>query len=296
MAQRIGLIGLGRMGTPMAANLVRSGFPVHAVDVSPEARARADAAGVRASNDVSELAGRIDLLVLMLPDSDIVEAAIRDAEDAGVLDAHVLIVDMSSSRPHRTRDLAERLAGRGIHMIDAPVSGGVSGAEAANLTIMVGGSDDDVERAEGVFVALGRAVRVGDVGAGHAMKALNNLMSATHLWISGEVMAAGEAFGLDPRVMLDVFNTSSGRSGSTEKKWPDFVVTESYDSGFGLGLMLKDMRIAVELAAHTGSFSGLGDDAVAFWAQAADELSANADHTEIARWIRSRTTDGENTL
>jgi 3-hydroxyisobutyrate dehydrogenase len=173
-------------------------------------------------------------------------------------------------------------------MIDAPVSGGVGGAEKGSLTIMVGGSDRDIERARGFLSALGRVVPAGPVGAGHAVKALNNLLSATHLWITGEAMAAGERFGLDPEVMLEIFNTSSGRSASTEKKWPNFVMPGTFDSGFQLRLMLKDMRIAVELCDENGALSSLGAEAVELWAAAADDLSETADHTEIARWISRR--------
>jgi 3-hydroxyisobutyrate dehydrogenase len=283
--ERVGFVGLGRMGLPMTANLVRAGFAVDAVDVSPDARARAQAAGASAHGDIGALAGAVDALVLMLPDSDVVDIVVTDAERAGVLTEGMVVVDMSSSQPGRTQQLATRLAARGVGLVDAPVSGGVSGAEKASLTIMVGGDAAHTARVQGVLEALGRTVPVGPVGAGHAMKALNNLLSATHLWITGEAMTAGARFGLDPAVMLDVFNNSSGRSGSTQKKWPDFVMTEAFDSGFGLRLMLKDMRIAVQLAEEVGAFHALGRSAVDLWARAADGLPGLADHTEIARWI-----------
>lgn len=285
---RIGFVGLGRMGVPMVANLIRSGFDVSAVDISAEARTRAESVGATAGADLGALSGVIDLLVLMLPDSDAVENVLDDADAIGVLTDGLLVADMSSSQPGRTRELAARLAPRGVRMIDAPVSGGVGGAEKAALTIMVGGGDADVARARPALDALGRVMRVGGIGAGHAMKALNNLLSATHLWITGEVMAAGEQFGLDPVVMLEVFNSSSGRSGSTEKKWPDFVMSGSYGSGFGLRLMLKDMRIAVELCEQAGAFHSLGGEAVQLWARAAEDLPVAADHTEVARWIDTK--------
>ncbi|MFC7787955.1 NAD(P)-dependent oxidoreductase [Microbacterium sp. MAHUQ-60] len=290
--ERVGFVGLGRMGLPMAANLVRAGFSVEAVDVSPDARSRAQAAGASTHDEIAALAGTVDALVLMLPDSDVVDSVVTAAESAGVLTPGLLLVDMSSSQPARTQQLASRLATRGVGLVDAPVSGGVSGAENASLTIMVGGDAPDTARARDLLQALGRTVEVGPVGAGHALKALNNLLSATHLWITGEAMAAGVRFGLDPAVMLDVFNSSSGRSGSTQKKWPDFVMTESFDSGFGLRLMLKDMRIAVQLAEQVGAFHGLGGGAVEVWARAADGLPGAADHTEIARWIAKEDESG----
>jgi 3-hydroxyisobutyrate dehydrogenase len=188
----------------------------------------------------------------------------------------------------RTRLLAERLAKMGVSLVDAPVSGGVAGAVAGTLTVMVGGSDDVVEHVRPVLEHLGNPVHAGPVGAGHAVKALNNLLSATHLLVTSEAMIVGQRFGLDPNVMLSIFNASSGRSGSTQNKWPNFVLTKTYDSGFGLRLMLKDMRIAVQLSEQTGAPSELGADAAELWSRAADALPESADHTEIARWLKDR--------
>ena len=157
---------------------------------------------------------------------------------------------MSSSEPLRTRALAEKLAASGLaRLVDAPVSGGVGGAERGTLTIMAGGEADTIADLAEVLSVLGRVRHTGPVGSGHALKALNNLLSATHLLATSEAMVAGQEFGLDPHTMLEVFNASSGRSGSTENKWPNFVLPGGYDSGFGLGLMLKDMKIATQLAA-----------------------------------------------
>ena len=148
-------------------------------------------------------------------------------------------------------------------MIDAPVSGGVSGAETGRLTVMVGGArQTDLVAARPLLEELGRPVHAGPVGAGHAVKALNNLLSATHLWVTSEAMLAGERFGIDPQVMLSVFNSSSGRSGSTENKWPNFILPGTFNSGFGLRLMLKDMGIAVQLVDQVGGPSALGHQCV----------------------------------
>ncbi len=225
----------------------------------------------------------------MLPSSDTVESVL---EADGVLAAArpgALIVDMSSSEPLRTRGLAERIAGTRLHFIDAPVSGGVSGATAGTLTIMAGGPADAIARAEPVLSHLGKVTRIGTVGSGHALKALNNLMSAAHLWISCEALAAAEAFGIDPATMVEVVNRSTGRSASTERKLPQFVLTESFDSGFALRLMVKDIAIAAGLATQLGTDHRLADETLRRWASAADQLPANADHTEIARVLRKPT-------
>jgi 3-hydroxyisobutyrate dehydrogenase len=140
---------------------------------------------------------------------------------------------------------------------------------------------------------MGRVVHAGPLGSGDAVKALNNLLSATHLWVTSEAMLVGERFGIDPEVMLSVFNGSSGRSGSTDNKWPNFILPGTYDSGFALRLMLKDMRIATDLARSTGLPSRLGEDAVRLWAEAAGELPASADHTEVARYLAAPASEEE---
>ena len=197
---------------------------------------------------------------------------------------------MSSSDPLRTRALATSLEDGGFRMIDAPVSGGVVGAEHGKLTIMVGGAATDVDAARPYLEQLGRVVHAGTIGSGHAVKALNNLLSATHLWATTEAILAGQHFGVDTEVMLSIFNSSSGRSGSTENKWPNFILPGTFNSGFGLRLMIKDMSIAVDLAKQVGAPSVLGSDALALWRRAAGDLPVTADHTEIARWLEMEAT------
>jgi 3-hydroxyisobutyrate dehydrogenase len=153
---------------------------------------------------------------------------------------------------------------------------------------MVGGDEHQVENQRGLLERLGTVVRVGPVGAGHAVKALNNLLSATHLWMTSEAVLIGERFGVDAETILTAFNGSSGRSGSSEAKWPKFILPGTYDSGFAGRLMLKDAKIATGLAREVGLPSELGEQVVAVWTQAINELPADADHTEIARWLRAR--------
>jgi 3-hydroxyisobutyrate dehydrogenase len=201
-----------------------------------------------------------------------------------------MVIDMSSSDPARTRDLAARAAEHGVTLIDAPVSGGVAGAVAGSLTIMVGGPEQAFAAARPALAAIGgRVVHAGDVGAGHAVKALNNLMSAAHLIVSSEALIAGRRFGLDPAIMLEIINGSSGRSGSTENKWPNYVLTERYDAGFSIRLMVKDMRLALGIEHGTGTLAPVSEAAVAAWEAAAGDLPPDADHTAIARWLSERT-------
>jgi 3-hydroxyisobutyrate dehydrogenase len=284
MADTIGFIGLGNMGAPMSARLVRAGYRVAGYDVAEAPRRALAEAGGTAATDLSGAVRGASVIVLMLPDSDIVAATVHD--ELFTPGPGATVVDMSSSEPLRTRALAAELSDRGVTLVDAPVSGGVPRARTGTLTIMTGGEPADLDRIAPVLAHLGTATRAGAVGSGHAVKALNNLLSATHLLATSEAMLAGERFGLDPETMLSIFNSSSGRSGSTENKWPTFILPGTYDSGFGLRLMLKDMRIATGLADQVGAPDPLGRAAAELWARAAEALEATADHTEIINWLR----------
>ncbi len=279
----VGFVGLGRMGAPMATRLAEAGYQVQGYDVS-EAAARiwAERAGTRPAAGLSAVAAGAAAVILMLPDSAVVRRVLAGL----VLAPGTVVVDMSSSEPLVTRELAAELGRDGVTLVDAPVSGGVAGAVSGKLTIMTGGTPGDVQRVRPLLDVLGaRVVHVGGVGAGHAVKALNNLLSATHLLATSEAMAAAAEFGLDVPTVLGAINTSSGRSGSTETKWPDFIVPGTFDSGFSLRLMLKDMRIALGLAEAAGTPARLAAAATGLWSEAAQALPADADHTEIARWL-----------
>jgi 3-hydroxyisobutyrate dehydrogenase len=282
----VGFIGLGRMGSPMALRLAEAGYKVRGYDVDPQVLNSLAERGV-AVTPASGLAAAGEgapAVILMLPDSSVVARVMTGL--LGALSPGAVVVDMSSSEPRVTRDLAAEAREHGVTLVDAPVSGGVAGATRGSLTIMAGGAAADVRRVRGLLDVLGsRVMHVGDVGAGHAVKALNNLLSATHLLATSEAMTAAAEFGLDVPVVLEAINLSSGRSGSTENKWPNFVVPRTFDSGFSLRLMLKDMRIALGMADSMGTPSRLSAAAVALWAEAAAALPDDADHTEIARWL-----------
>jgi 3-hydroxyisobutyrate dehydrogenase len=276
------------MGLPMAARLVAAGYVVRGFDSDEGARSR-----FTSKTGIESMASAVDAVlgatavILMLPGSPAVEDVLLVD---GLLDtaatAGALVVDMSSSEPTVTRVLAEEASRRGVTLIDAPVSGGVRGALEGTLTVMVGGRSADLDACRPLLEVLGQSVQhVGETGAGHALKALNNLLSATSLLASSEALLTGRRFGIDPEVMLAAINGSTGRSYSTEYKWPTFVLPETFSSGFSLQLMVKDMRIAAGLAAATESPLTLGRSALELWEQAQEALPADADHTEIARWL-----------
>lgn len=282
----LGLVGVGNMGYPMASRLLDAGYTVRCHDTDPQARRRAADRGAEPVTTPAEVLTGAAAVLLSLPSSEVVEDVLRSGGLAEAGAPGTVLVDMGSSRPSSSRSLGRRFAARDVGYVDAPVSGGVAGARAGSLTIMVGGPAWAVDRLRPVLDVLGsKVLHVGEVGAGHALKALNNLLSATHLLATSEAMRIGEAFGLRPETMLAAFNASSGRSGSTEVKWPRYVLPDSFDSGFSLRLMVKDMRIAIELAADTGRPAALGEAAVHLWDRAARSLPPEADHTEIVRWL-----------
>jgi len=283
---QIGFVGLGNMGMPMARRLAAAGCQVHAFDASARVMATLDGTdGLTAAPGLTAVA-RTGLVILMLPDSDAVEQVLLDDGLLAEVKPGSMIIDMSSSDPVRTRELADRATGLGVTLIDAPVSGGVAGALEGSLTIMVGGPEQGFLAAQPILEQLGsRVVHAGGVGAGHAVKALNNLMSAAHLLASSEALIAGRRFGLDPAVMLEIINGSSGRSGSTETKWPRYVLTERYNAGFPVRLMVKDIKLALAIEQATGTPSAVSEATVSAWSAALADLPPDADHTAIARWV-----------
>jgi 3-hydroxyisobutyrate dehydrogenase len=197
-----------------------------------------------------------------------------------------LVIDMSSSAPTDTVSLAADLAARGLPLIDAPVSGGVRRAVDGTLAIMAGGAAEQVVRARPLFAAMGKALfPTGPIGSGHAMKALNNYVSAAGLVAASEALVVGGRFGLAPDTIIDVLNASTGRNNSTEVKMKQYVISESFASGFALALMAKDLRIAADLATHLDLDVPQVQAIAAMWEKARDALPPSADHTEIYRFL-----------
>ncbi|MXP63576.1 NAD(P)-dependent oxidoreductase [Roseomonas sp. M0104] len=282
--RRIAFIGIGNMGWPMAARLAAAGFQVVACDVMPERAARfADEVGGEAAADAAAAVRGADAVITILPTSKQVGEAIGAMGDA--LTAGTLLIEMSSGVPTATRGFAESLAARDVAMIDAPVSGGVPRARTGELAIMIGGEAALVERADPVLRAMGTTLtHVGGVGAGQAMKALNNLMGAAGFLIGVEALLIGQRFGLDPAQMVDVLNNSTGMNNSTQKKFKQFVLSRRFDAGFGLELMAKDVSVALEVARDTATpapFSALCRE---MWASAVKLLGPGMDHTAMAQF------------
>jgi 3-hydroxyisobutyrate dehydrogenase len=229
------------------------------------------------------LADDSDMIVTMLPTSAIVASVLAAGVLAG-LRTGTIVVEMSSGAPAATRALAARVAEAGGVLIDAPVSGGVKRAQTGELAIMAGGESEAIDRAEPLLRSMGTTImRTGEVGSAHAMKALNNLVSAGGFLIGIEALLIGQRFGLDPALMVDVLNASTGMSNSSQKKFKQFVLSRSFDAGFGLDLMVKDLGIALGVARETGTPAPVSALVREMWAAAQAMLGPGQDHTAAAK-------------
>lgn len=283
----VAFIGLGMMGRPMAARLAAAGFDVRGADPVPEAREALVEAGGRAFATAQEAAEGASVVITMLPDGKVVrDVLLGSGGAADVLAPGALVVDMSSSAPLDTRSLAADLAALGISMIDAPVSGGVRRVLDGTLTIMVGGEAEPIARAQPLLAAMGKAIiPTGPIGSGHAVKALNNYVSAAGLAAACEAVLIAEKFGVDPAVLVDVLNVSTGKNNSTEVKLKPFILSGTFASGFSMALMAKDLRTAADLARELGVGESGTTSAAELWAAASAALGKSADHTEIHRYL-----------
>ncbi|MEU3781927.1 NAD(P)-dependent oxidoreductase [Streptomyces sp900129855] len=274
----VGFVGLGAMGGALASNLVRAGFEVVAYDAAGPARTPTGARWAPSAADVARAAGTV---VLSLPDGKVCGEVVGDL--AGARDRRVThVVDTSTVGVTAALDLAAL----GLAYVDAPVSGGVAGARARTLMVMYAGADADCARVEPVLDGLSdRRRRVGDrPGQAQALKLANNFLSATALAATSEAVAFGRAAGLDPAVMVQVLNASSGRSGATADKFPDEVLSGRYASGFSNTLMAKDVRLYLAEVARLGGARSVGAVTGSVW----EEFSAaepGADFTRVYPFI-----------
>jgi len=287
---RVGFIGLGNMGLPMAANLARAGQELIVYDLNRKVVddfvAEFDA---RPANGLESVAQNADIVITIVPTGKDVRRIVMGQDgEAGLADfmeKGKLLVDMSSSDPTGTVQLAKELAERGIPMVDAPVSGGVRRAKDGSLAIMVGGAAEDVDRCRGLLDIMGKQIfECGPIGCGHAIKALNNMLSAIGLAAAGEALIIGKKFGLDPKTMIDTINLSSGKNNATEVKFHQFVLNDAFNAGFGNGLMLKDLTTAQDLARATGVPAPFTAAVREAYAATLAEYGPAADHTHVVRW------------
>ena len=289
-ATTIGFIGLGKMGVPMAANLLAAGRTVTGFDVHPDAGAGLrNQAGYTRVASALDVAAACETVILMLPDSRIVDQLLWGDGFAARLRRGALLIDMGSSDPMHSQANAVKLAELGIHFIDAPVSGGVKRAVSGTLAIMMGGATADVEAARPLLGTLGKTlVHVGQAGAGHAVKALNNYVSAAGLLAVCEALTAAEKFGIDPKVVNQVMDASTGKNNTTENKVLPFMLSGAFNSGFALSLMRKDLETAAGFIDAMQSPGQFAQACVARWREADETLGAGADHTAMYAHVQRR--------
>jgi 3-hydroxyisobutyrate dehydrogenase len=280
---RVGFAGIGNMGWPMAKHVLGGGFALTAFDVDAgRVRRFAAETGAGGAETGAALAAAADVVITMLPTGQVVrEALLGEGGIARSLARGAVVVDMSSSDPNGTRALGAALGELGVALVDAPVSGGVRGAEARTLAIMIGGADEAaIARVRPVLATMGaKLFRTGPLGSGHAMKALNNYVAAAAFAATSEALLVGKRFGLEPAVMVEVLNASSGRNFHTDLVFPDQIVGGKFAAGFAIGLMAKDVGIAAALAREIGVDSPLCQLTSELWNGARDSLGGTADFT-----------------
>lgn len=300
---RVGFIGIGNMGWPMARNILKAGNNVletghklHVFDLDRKRLAKftKEEEGSLAVAEASVVAKASNVIVTMLPTGPIVRAVVEEMLANNALAAGTIIIDMSSSEPTGTRDLAALLAQSGVTLIDAPVSGGMNGAQAGTLTLMIGGDDDAaIERVTPVLQTMGaKLFRTGASGSGDVMKALNNYLAAANFRAVSEAVSMGQKFGLDPALIIDIVNVSTGRSFATEGAFKSQVLTEKYGAGFALGLLTKDVKIASDLAGELGVMAPLCAVTFNAFATAREAMGYGADFTSAHQyWSRDLAKD-----
>lgn len=290
---KIAFIGLGNMGSPMAANLVKAGHQVRVFDLVSAALDAAAAAGAQVAGSAHDTLAEAEIVISMLPASRHVEGLyLGDGGLLAQIPDGALVIDCSTIAPVSARKLADAARARGLAMLDAPVSGGTAGAVAGTLTFIVGGAADALERARGVLLVMGKNIfHVGDNGAGQVAKLCNNMALGVIMAATGEALALGVAQGLDPTVLSQMMAVSTGRSWATEvcNPWPGVLpnapASRGYSGGFGNDLMLKDLGLVAESAVQAGVSIPLGELARNLYAMNSQAGNGALDFSSVVKLV-----------
>lgn len=288
--RKVGFVGLGTMGYPMAGHLSAAGFDLVLADTAPGVADRFAAEhGGTVAPSLAALGESIQAVVTMLPTGAIVRQAVEEMLEA--LPEGALVIDMSSSSPIDTVETGALLTARGVGMVDAPVAGGVVFARDGTLAITCGGDAALVERCRPLFDAMAREVfHCGSLGAGHAMKALNNFVNASALITAFEALAIGRRFGLDTEVMLHSMTAAAtGRNHPIEKKVAPYLADAGHKTGMALALLAKDVGIAADTACAVDAYAPIAMLCRTLWNEAAERFGGDKDQVEVARlWLEDR--------
>ena len=285
--ETIGFIGLGNMGAPMAGRLLDAGYGLIVHDVRQAAAGPLLARGARWAGSPADVAAAATTIITIVPSSKEVRAVFEGSQGIlGALQAGALCIEMTTADPSATRELAPEVEARDAHLIDAPVSGGVRGATDGSLAIMVGGPAALLERARPVLERMGKNIfHAGPVGAGHAIKLVNNMCSGGILALTIEAVAVAAKAGVDPARAVEIIQASSGRSNASDYKFPKFILSGAFDAGFAIRLMLKDVDGYGRLAQEGGVPSPVGRAATEIYRMAVARGMGDLDHTAVARLI-----------
>nr|WP_158937048.1 NAD(P)-dependent oxidoreductase [Burkholderia sp. S171] len=286
----VGVIGLGNMGRGMALSLKRGGYTVLGFDAAEGVARKLDAAGVSERVSIADITRDSDVLILSLPTSAIVEEVVLGP---GGVTANakpgLIVVDTTTAEPSSTRKVAAALAEVNVGFVDGPVSGGPKGAATATMTMVLGGSDEDVAAVEPMLAVMSaKRVHVGPVGAGHVTKIINNLLTGVHLLATSEAVRAAKAAGVDPEKLVEALNGGSGRNSSTLTNYPTWIFTDKFDSGFTMKLMRKDIRLAMDLLRSQNINAPIASEAGRLWEQSARSIGDAEDFNRIVQFIEEK--------
>lgn len=282
----LGFVGVGTMGRPMARRLIAAGHGLIVYDRDQAAVAELQALGAQAATSVREVADRAHTVFTSLPTPAIFKQVALG--DGGLVDGHAIkiLVDLSTVGSRIEKEVAEGLLAKGIETVDAPVSGGAAGATKGTLAIMAAGNPAALEQVRGLFDVLGRVFVVGDkAGQGQLLKLLNNMLSSTAFAITSEAFVAGMRGGLDPEVMMAVINAGSGKNGATLDKFPKHVLPRTFDFGFPVSSVCKDIGLAVDECQALGVPMWVGSIARQVWNYAAMQDGSARDMTELVKYV-----------
>ncbi|WP_431226643.1 NAD(P)-dependent oxidoreductase [Burkholderia contaminans] len=282
----VGVIGLGNMGRGMALSLKRGGYDVLGFDATPGVAAALQAEGVVASASIAEITRNVDVLILSLPTSDIVEKVVL-GEGGVAANARpgLIVVDTTTAEPASTRKVAAALAEVKVGLVDGPVSGGPKGAATATMTMVLGGSDADVAAVEPVLAVMSaKRVHVGPVGAGHVTKIINNMLTGVHLLATSEAVRAAEAAGVNPEKLVEALNGGSGRNSATLTNYPTWIFNGKFDSGFTMKLMRKDVRLAMDMLRKLDVTAPIAIEAGRLWAASVESIGDQEDFNRIVEF------------
>ena len=282
--QKLGFVGIGRMGGPMSRRLIEAGNAVCVFDASADAIQPLRAAGAEVGTSPEDVGTKADIVFVSLPSPDIVQSVVLDGIGRG--SRVKIIVDLSTSGPGMAGRVSHALAERDIAWIDSPVSGGIAGATKGTLAVMASGPKEPFATVEPLLKIFGKVFFVGEkAGLAQVAKLANNLLAASALVISSEAMAMGVKAGLDPKVLLDIINVSSGRNSATQDKFPRAILTRTFDFGFATGLSYKDVRLCVDEAEAMGVPMVAGAIVRQMLAITSAKFGANSDFTSIAKVV-----------